>query len=787
MFDAAPDGFDSGRRRAPRGEPPVPADAVPIPRRHPKRMNLDSQEMMDLHASLLACYRRELDRQYENRVEQATDEDFYDNIQWTDADAQVVRDRGQLPLVYNVISTSINWVTGTEKRTRMDFKILPRRKDDAKPAERKTALLKYLSDCNRSPFCRSRAFEDAVKVGVGWLECGVEDGDGEPIYDRYESWRNMLWDSAAVDADLTDARYVARTKWVDTDILIAMFPERKRLIEESIDTDNVYATGIEADGDEAMDAFEIANAESGLGRQAHGQERTRNRVIEMWFRKPVSARKMIGGIWSGELFDDSAPFVEEVQAGRSRIERKPMMRVHVAIFTARGLLWFGESPYRHNRFPFTPVWANRRGRDGMAYGMIRGLRDIQTDINKRASKALHILSSSKVIMDEGALSDDVTIDEFADEVARPDAIIVKKAGKELKLDVDRELAPAHLELMSRSIQMIQAQSGVTDELLGRKTNAVSGIAIQRRQDQGSTVTTNLFDHLRYALQVHGEKQLSLVEQFVTEEKSFRITSMRGTPEYVTLNSGEAADDIIRSKADFVISEADWHATLRQAAAETLLGAIKTLPPQVALVVIDLVVENMDLPNREEIVKRIRAVTGLSDPDAEEPSPEQIAAEQAKQRASALQQMMLEADLKTKVATAEKTQAQAEYARGQTACLVAEIKKVLAETVNQGVDAQATAITAALNMLSGGPATASVADQMLREAGFSGEPADLWRQRVARDAMAVDAPRQTPGPMPGPQPAAPALPAPQPGEGASFAAMAPEGGDNQLAPQDAGPA
>ena len=71
--------------------------------------------------------------------------------------------------------------------------------------------------------------------------------------------------------------------------------------------------------------------------------------------------------------------------------------------------------------------------------MIRGMRDMQEDINKRASKALHILSSNKVIMDEGALPDGTTIDEFAEEIARPDAIIVKRPGKELVITRKRNL------------------------------------------------------------------------------------------------------------------------------------------------------------------------------------------------------------------------------------------------------------------------------------------------------------------------------------------------------------
>lgn len=58
-------------------------------------------------------------------------------------------------------------------------------------------FLKNLSDCNNTTFHVSRAFAEAVNVGVGWLEHGIQDGDEKPIYSRHESWRNMLTDSTS--------------------------------------------------------------------------------------------------------------------------------------------------------------------------------------------------------------------------------------------------------------------------------------------------------------------------------------------------------------------------------------------------------------------------------------------------------------------------------------------------------------------------------------------------------------------------------------------------------------
>jgi hypothetical protein len=40
-------------------------------------------------------------------------------------------------LVYNRIKPAIDWITGTEKRTRFDFKVLARRDEESETAERK--------------------------------------------------------------------------------------------------------------------------------------------------------------------------------------------------------------------------------------------------------------------------------------------------------------------------------------------------------------------------------------------------------------------------------------------------------------------------------------------------------------------------------------------------------------------------------------------------------------------------------------------------------------------------
>lgn len=732
MFDdpQAKSEYDFQQGKVKRQDSPIPISEeqdAPI-----QASELDSEEMVGTHKRLLSYYAQELDRQAENRHQMAVDEDFYDNIQWSEEDERTLKDRGQVPLVYNVISTSVNWLLGTEKRGRTDFKVLPRRKEDSKPAERKTALMKYLSDVNHTGFHRSRAFEDAVKAGVGWLEDGVQDDvEGEPVYSRYESWRNILWDSAATETDLSDARYIFRSKWVDVDLAQAMFPERADIIATSSISGGLGFATDDDYGDDAMDSHELELESDGISVvSANSHHRGRVRLMEAWVRRPVTVKRMRGGDFTGDIWEEDNPaHVEQLEEGRAEVVERVMMRVHVAIMCDAGMLWFSPSPYRHNRFPFVPIWGYRRARDGMPYGFIRGLRDIQQDINKRASKALHILSTNKTIMEKGAVDN---IDEFIEEVARPDAVIEKNPGKELVLNADRELAQAHLDMMSRSIAMIQQQSGVTDENLGRRTNASSGIAIARRQEQGSLATAKFFDNLRFSAQLQGENQLSLIEQFFSDQKAFRITNMRGTPEYIVINDGLPENDIVRTKADFIISDADWRASVRQAQVEELLELITKLAPvapQAVLVTLDLLVESMDLPMRDELVLRIRQMTGQRDPDAEEPTPEELAQAQAKQEAQAMQKAMMEAQIADKQAGAMKKQAEAQR-------VSINAQQILGQMAGQNVQTQKAALEAALAVINMPPAV-PVADTILHEAGYQGRSESESVQAMSARAMEAE--------------------------------------------------
>jgi hypothetical protein len=209
---------------------------------------LDSDRARRLHGRLWSWYEQEREKQSANRLEMALDEDYYDGLQWREDDADALEERGQAPLVFNFAAQKIDWMIGTERRTRVDHKILARKggQEAIDDADRKTKLMKYVSDVSNAGLARSFAFSEAVKVGIGWLEEGARsDITDEPLYSGWESWRNMLWDSCGRSLDGSDWRYVVRLKSIDLDMAVAPFrPGRAAAVVKRIANDAL------ANGDE---------------------------------------------------------------------------------------------------------------------------------------------------------------------------------------------------------------------------------------------------------------------------------------------------------------------------------------------------------------------------------------------------------------------------------------------------------------------------------------------------------------------------------------------------------
>lgn len=673
----------------------------------PTHVEKDTPEKKrERHEQRLSWFIAEGARQAPNRAMMAKCESAYDSEQWDHQEAEDVRDRGQNPVVYNEIKPTIDWLIGTERRSRVDFFVVAEgdEEEDEDDARNKTKLLKYLDDVNRAGFERSYAAEDCFKAGLGWLEVGLRgDRTGTQVYVGAESWRNILWDSlGSTKRDVSDSRYMFRLKVVDLDVAIAFLPDHEeelRAVAHAGDDTHIFADwmGIGA-GIQGLDQFnQVGSTVDYMTPRPVDLFNPRPRVLlmECWSREPV--KRGLGKAGLGDPVE---------------------FRMRVSIMTQRDTLIEAWSPFKHDGFPFIPLWAYRNRRTGLPYGPIFPLLGPQEALNHRMSKSLYEASCNQVEIEKSAIDKSVMgIDELRDEWNRPDGVPVYADGAltngRVRKRENSQAARDQLMLADRDIMHMRQMSGVSGENRGLETNANSGKAIIAKQEQGGLLTAELFDNLLLARQMEGELTLSLAEQFMLHQFTARVAGEGGKFDRTKFNQpqpdGSYLNDISARRAHFVVGEQAWKQAYAEAAFESLMMVLTQLAsaaPQVVVNLLDVVFEmHPNLPRKKTILQRIRSVNGQQDEDGKM-TPEQQAAqdEQAAIAKAQFQAQMaqMQATIKEAQAKGEKLDSEAMFKRLETLKAAAEAAAIL-------VSAAGTAIT-------------PVADELLASAGFKDKAA-----------------------------------------------------------------
>uniref|UniRef100_A0A6M3KX33 Putative P22-like portal protein n=1 Tax=viral metagenome TaxID=1070528 RepID=A0A6M3KX33_9ZZZZ len=688
---------------------------------------LDTSEKQD-RLKILAAYRRQARvAQADNRMQMAIDEDYYDGIQMTPEDLQVMLNRNQPPLVYNITKNMVNFLLGTERKSRIESKVLPRNAAGAQSAKSKTKLIKYTQDVSHGAFEFSQAFAECVKAGLGWMETAVRNNDDEPIFMRQERWRNMWYDHLGASMDGSDWRYIVREKWIDLDIAERLFPdraERLKVIADNVNSLYPFRPEDVSVADVASE-FDLESEMDSLFEGQYDKTRQRLKIVECWYRLPERLKLLRQvddsvpfGALDGAIYrDDQEDHQYLVKNGYFGTTDALIMAMHCALWTGPLLLQDMLTPYNHNRFPFTPLFCYRFARNNLPYGMIRDIRDPQDDLNKRKSRSLFLLSANRVIMDKGAVDDKI---EAYNEVNRPDGMIEVNVGKKFEINKEFQEIAVHNEMARDDQSFVDNISGVTPEAKGQSTRDLSGVAINKLQIQAGTTSGVVFDNMYFAHQKEGEIRLSLIEQFYDQEKEYRITGgFKGKEEFIKVNEnkgGVIENSITEAKADFIVSEQDFRETMRMAMFQMLSELVMSLAkamPEVALALLDEVVDFMDeLWNKDELVARIRKINGQHAPEDDMTPEEKKEIAQAEEQMAQKQQMLeqiKQALLELQVAN-EQANATATNAKAMKDKVDAEMKRL--EGFLQALQVAGT--------IQAAPQLVEAADNLIKEASESGQ-------------------------------------------------------------------
>jgi len=629
---------------------------------------------------------------------------YYDGDQIPPQVAAVLEERGQPVECQNLIAPAIDSVLGTEAKTRSDLRVEANYENDdmEKLAEALNAEFYTVCQEMRIDRVRSDAYAGQIKAGLSWVEVRRNPDVTGPRYIAEQINRNEVdWDWLSKKPDLRDARWVRRRRWIDLDEAVMLFPQRAETLKNAVGTWDTFDDIERIDGDDVDLRSGWEERQTWSRNEAEYLSTSRDRIMLYVIYYRVYERIPMLALPTGKMVEydkNNIAHAVAVASGRVKVEMRLVSFI-------RESWWAG--PYHlgdrlcdapQGMFPLVPFWGFRKDQSGIPYGLVSRMISAQNSYNFRHLKVTWLLQASQVIIDSDATN--MTADQVRKEANRPDGVFVlnadrknkTKAADALQINRDSSVSAQQMQVMEYDRQNIQDCAGIYSSYMGQDTSGVvSGIAVSNLVEQSSTTLAEINDNYTMACNALGELVLNYLLEDLKQKTSYTIVVNRKDKrrrKVVTINTpgddGKITNDISRLDARIVLAPIDSTPAYRAQLADRLIGIIQKLPPQAQSAVIDLVLELVEIPNKDEFIDRVSRALGTQDPQYMTDEEKQASQQQAKlnEFAQALQfkQQIAEiqnknADTANKQASANKSQASADgqkYSDGLTMAQTGQI-------------------------------------------------------------------------------------------------------------------
>lgn len=441
---------------------------------------------------LVSMFEESEDATYTARKDSERDRDYVDNKQLTAEETATLRKRGQPPVIDNRIKTKIDYLVGLEKQKGVLPKAMPRTPVHDDDADAATEALRYVAEEQDFASKRSAVWRNMLVEGGGGLAVTVAqavDYGGQPgveIKIKKVAWDRMFYDPHSSELDYEDAGYKGIVTWMDYDDALALYPDGKDILDTTLDSSP-------SDTYDDKPKFSLWA----------DKKRKRVRICQIWIKR-----------------DNQWYFAE---------------------YTKGGILKAGPSPHKTDKgesddeLVFQSAYVDR---DNNRYGLVREMITLQDEINKRRSKGLHLLNTSQVIYEDGAVDD---INEFHRQSVRPDGKMKVAPGalaeKRVQFNTREDLAAAHFQLLQEAKNAIDLKGPNATEMGDKAQGAssASGRAIIASQQGGMIQIGDLMDGLRHLDRRVFRKIWYRVRQYWTAEKWIRVTDDEDNVKWLGIN------------------------------------------------------------------------------------------------------------------------------------------------------------------------------------------------------------------------------------------------------------
>ncbi|MBE3087085.1 MAG: hypothetical protein IMZ64_12810, partial [Bacteroidetes bacterium] len=534
--------------------------------------------------------------------------EFTCNDQWTVADRALLAEEEKPCLTINHVLPIINLLSGMERQNRADIKAFPRKGGVRIIADAFTSLVKHSVDMCNGEIEQSMQFVDGIIAGKGWTKTDIsyrkDKINGDFVVTRRSPF-DVYEDPNANRYNLNEsAKYIFECYWGDKEQILLLFSEHEEEIKN-------YLGSYQDEDDTDLKGKLIKKSDT----EDRDPSKESYRLKEVWWKSYKKQSYFIdGATLSFSPIHDSQKEVAKVVLEKERRlseseGRRPRYSIkehiievlHVTTMLGEMIVEDIEDPYKGmTMYPlqrFCPYWF-----DGVIFGVVEGLKDPQREINKRTSQMLHIINhtaNTGWIIKESELK---SVEIAKEEGSKPGVIMTYAQVPPDKIKPN-DFPQGVFILKQDEEANIKKISGLNPDILGQGDKRTdSGIAILRRQKAGATISEPVYDNFRDTQKIFGETLVEMIRHSNVYSPAEVAQVMQEEKQKVDIGQlYKAMKSWAVGHYGYNIEQMPNLPTIRMANLEVLMNMANAGLP----IPIDVIIENSDIPNKDEIVQRIR--------------------------------------------------------------------------------------------------------------------------------------------------------------------------------------
>lgn len=520
--------------------------------------------------------------------------------QWDSA--VLIQRKGRPSYTFNRVIGAVNLVLGDQRQTRPQVRVRASNKDaSVSTATIFNGLIRDIEQCSGAESIYDAQFKNAVAGGYGAWRILPEFEDDKSFHQvlRIKDIPNpltVLWDPEATDACRGDAMWCIVAERISKSKYKALYPDH--------------------------DAQSLS-----FSRDSRGWATDKEVRIAEYFKK-VPVTKTIAQLSDGRVVDwgskDQA-FQDKLDEERGKDGSYPTIHQTRQVKTwavewylvDAGNILAGPIRYNWKRIPVVRVpgrCINIEGRQKVQ-SLIRHCKDAQRVYNYHRSTMVELTAltpRAPYIATPKMVKGYEDMWATANTNARPYLLYDPDPdvpGERPTREPPPDVPQAMIALAQADLNDIQAGTGYFDASLGNddESDRTSGKALITRQRRSDLGSYEFIDNFGKALKLTYDMCVDMIPTVIDTARVVRVIGPDGVEKYEQVNhieNGQLMNSLKEGSYDVTVTIGPSYQTARQEMLATLLEAVNVMP-QLAQVAPDLIIKNVDSPDVDELVRRMR--------------------------------------------------------------------------------------------------------------------------------------------------------------------------------------